>query len=67
VRSYVELSDDPWRTGDAKPLELIEQLRTDASVEHHPAVMHALQAVIESEPTTGTPETRLLSDLPGSH
>ncbi len=67
VRSYVELSDDPWRTGDSGPLELLEQLKVESGVEHHPAVLHALQAVVESEEKPGEISAeRLLSDLPGN-
>lgn len=66
VRSYVELADDPWRTGDARPQELLEQLRVETGVEHHPAVLHALQSVIDSEAGQNEPAARLLSDLPGS-
>ncbi|MCA9053401.1 MAG: hypothetical protein KDA75_06165 [Planctomycetaceae bacterium] len=64
VRSYVELADDPWETGDSAPLDLLNTLRTDSGIEHHPAVLHALQEVIESEESPEEGLGKLLNDLP---
>jgi hypothetical protein len=64
VRSYVELADDPWRTGDAHPQEMLDQLRHDSSVEHHPAVLHALESVVESEVQQGEATDRPQTDVP---
>lgn len=66
VRSYVELADDPWETGDSAPLELLNQLQTDSGVEHHPAVLHALQSVVVAEKAPGGGIEEILSDLPKS-
>ena len=63
VRSYVELADDPWETGDSAPLDLLNQLKTDSGIDHHPAVLHALQSVVVAEKTAGGID-ELLSDLP---
>jgi len=65
VRAYIELADDPWETGDSKPLDLVEQLKAESETEHHPAVLHALTQVVEAE-SSSQPEgiTNLISDLP---
>lgn len=49
VRAYIELADDPWETGDTTPCDLVEQLRHETEVEHHPAVLDALEQVVEHE------------------
>lgn len=64
VRSYVELADDPWESGDAAPLDLLTQLREESGIEHHPAVLHALQAVLVSEKGEETGIDEIISDLP---
>ena len=54
VRSYVELADDPWETGDSAPVDLLDQLRIESDVDHHPAVLHALRGSrFETEETHG--------------
>jgi hypothetical protein len=64
VRSYVELADDPWETGNSAPLELLSQLRNETGIDHHPAVLHAMQSVLEGEKggTQGIDE--IISELP---
>lgn len=64
VRSYVELADDPWETGDSAPLDLLNQLQADSGIEHHPAVLHALQSVVVAEKAPSSGVDEILSDLP---
>ncbi len=49
VRAYIELADDPWETGDTTPRDLVDQLRQETEVEYHPAVLDALEQVVENE------------------
>lgn len=49
VRTYVELADDPWETGDVSPQEIVDQIRCDTEAEYHPAVLHALEEVVNEK------------------
>ncbi|MFV0445099.1 MAG: hypothetical protein ACK5Q5_16105 [Planctomycetaceae bacterium] len=66
VRSYVELADDPWETGAAAPVDLLNQLRAETGVDHHPAVLHALQQVLASEKGEESAIDEIIADLPKS-
>jgi len=49
VRSYVELADDPWENGDVEASVILDQLRGDTEADYHPAVLHALEEVLEAD------------------
>ena len=62
VRAYIELADDPWESGDSSPQDLIEQLRWEATAEHHPAVLHALEQVARTVPHASEDEEPVVTD-----
>lgn len=64
VRAYIDLADDPWETGDSKPQDLVEQLRGEQEMEFHPAVLHALEHVVQNEPAQPDGIKEVLSDIP---
>jgi hypothetical protein len=57
VRNYVQLMDDPWKTGRHTPDSAIDELRCDVEMEPHPAVLHALEEVVQSEAAAGSQES----------
>lgn len=68
VRAYVDLADDPWESGDVKPLEVVEQLRGDAESDYHPAVLHALEEVVDLIPSRKSePSPSEAEDLAAAH
>jgi HD-GYP domain-containing protein (c-di-GMP phosphodiesterase class II) len=52
VRAYVQLAEEPWAK-EQTPHQVLQELRADAGLEHHPAVLHALETVIARLPDHG--------------
>lgn len=48
VRGFVQLMDDPWKRSRHTAESAIDELRCDVDMEPHPAVLHALEQVVES-------------------
>lgn len=53
VRAYVQKLDDPWSAATRTPGSAIDQLRCDIEADYHPAVLHALERVVETEGEVG--------------
>ena len=49
VRAYDELVHGLWDGGIHDPMEAIEELDSDIDADHHPAVLHALEEVLQSQ------------------
>lgn len=52
VRAYDNLANDVWAGMQIPPGELIDELRSDSTSEHHPAVLHALELALDVKPVT---------------
>ncbi|MEZ6065693.1 MAG: hypothetical protein R3B90_08290 [Planctomycetaceae bacterium] len=67
VRAYLELADDPWETGDRKPREIVAQLRSDSDSTFHPAVLHALESVVDGLPESPDTLGSMILELPNGN
>jgi HD-GYP domain-containing protein (c-di-GMP phosphodiesterase class II) len=50
VRTYVQLTEEPWVKDLQDPKQVLEELRADGGIDHHPAVVHALETVVAKSP-----------------
>jgi hypothetical protein len=48
VRAYLRHQDDPWDNGSRSSADIIEELKQDEEAQHHPAVLHAMQEVVNT-------------------
>lgn len=49
VRAYDDLVHEAWEGVGDQTLDAIEELKSDIDAEHHPAVLHALEEVVDSD------------------
>jgi hypothetical protein len=53
VRTFVQLSEDPWARQLPDSRQVLDELHADDGLCHHPAVVHALETVITQTPHLG--------------
>jgi HD-GYP domain-containing protein (c-di-GMP phosphodiesterase class II) len=59
VRAYDSLLQDDWAAAGNSPQQVLRELREDTAAQHHPAVLHALAAVVARHKPTATIEEHL--------
>lgn len=48
IRSFVQLTDSAWDCSNLSPDEALAELRADTEAEYHPAVLHALEEMLQA-------------------